>query len=112
MEIFSLVEFFELHVHCLSLLLVGLHRKIFFIPFSNEIFEFLLDFQMRKPLLQAADLMLKKLRQVIRDLLIGIKSKYMLGRVEADLKLFPQTIFFWRTVFVKRNLEHWLNDEW
>lgn len=50
MEIFRLVELFELQVDCLSLIKVRLHRKIFFILFSDEILEFLLDFQVWKPL--------------------------------------------------------------
>ena len=65
MEIFRLIELFELQVDCFSLVKIGLHRKVFFILFSDEILEFLFDFQMWKPLFQATDLMLKKLGQII-----------------------------------------------
>lgn len=112
MEIFSLVELFELHVNCLSLVYIGFHGKIFLIFLCDEILEFLLDFQVWKPLLQPTDLMLKKLRQVIRDLLIGVKSKHVLRRAETDLELLPQPIFLWRTVLVKCYFEQRLDDEW
>ena len=40
-------------------------RTLIYAVISDEILEFLFDFQMWKPLFQATDLMLKKLGQII-----------------------------------------------
>lgn len=79
MEVLLLVEFLELAVNCLSLRYIRFHWQIFLVFLCDEIFEFLLYFQLSQSLLQSLRFVLHKLRQIVLDFLIGIKGKGIFG---------------------------------
>jgi hypothetical protein len=51
MEVLALVEFLELNVTGLSLCHIGTNGEVLFVSFCDEIFEFLLNFDLSQTLL-------------------------------------------------------------
>lgn len=71
-EVLGLVELLELVVDSLCFRYVGLYWQVLLVSFSNELFKFLLDLQLWKPLLESLRLTLHELRQIVRYLHVAV----------------------------------------
>jgi len=111
MEISALVEVLEIEILDFCFGIVRSNRKIHLVFLCYVIFEFLFYFYLSEPLFQTVSFGFNKLRQIIWNLLVWIKTEKILGVMTYFLELLNDSFATWKRNLSERHFDQWFNDQ-